>query len=83
MTKTIDDALKPGLTAEKIMNEIQPFLHDETSSYIDALVAYADQNNIEMQLIGDIVKRSPVLKAKVRQDAEDLRLLEKTKRLPV
>lgn len=82
MTK-VDDVLMPGLTAEKIMNDIAPYLTDAGSSYIDALVEYAEANNIEVQLIGDIVKKSPVLKAKVREDAESLRLVEKTARLPI
>lgn len=83
MTKTIDDVLTPGLTAEKILNDIAPYLKDPNASYIDALVEYAEKNNIEVQLIGDIVKKNPVLKAKVREDAEALRLVEKTARLPI
>jgi len=79
----IEAALQPGLNAEKVMKDIQKYIVSDESSYIDALVEYAEKNNIEMQLLGDIIKRAPALKAKVREDAEALRLLEKTSRLPL
>lgn len=73
--------MKLELTAEGILNEVSKFVNDEVT-YIDALVHYAEVNDIEIEVIGDIVRRSQIMKAKVHEDAEKLNLVEKTKRLP-
>jgi hypothetical protein len=70
------------LKAEQILKEVGPWVNEEVT-FMDALVHYAQKYDIEVELIGDIVKRSPILKAKIREDAERLRLMEKTARLPV
>ena len=68
--------------AEKILKEISGYVNNEVS-YIDALVHYAQKHDVEVELIGEIVKLSPVLKSKVRNDAEKYNLMEKTARLPI
>ena len=70
------------LKAEKILREVASYVNKEVS-FIDALVHYADKHDLEIELVGEIVRRSQVLKAKVREDAEELNLVDKTIRLPV
>jgi len=70
------------LKAEQILKEVAKWVNDDVS-FLDALSHYADKHNLEIELIGEIVRRSPILKAKVREDAEKLNMLEKTSRLPI
>lgn len=71
------------LSAEMILKEVEQYTNKEVS-LIDALVHFSEKHDIEIELIGEIVRRSVVLKAKVRNDAERLNLLEeKTAQLPV
>ena len=71
------------LTPEFILSEIEKYTNSDVS-LIDAIVYYAEQNDIEIELLGDIIRRSVVLKSKVRDDAERLNLLEeKTSKLPL
>lgn len=70
------------LKAEEIMKQISGYVNRDVS-FIDALVHYAEENDLEVELVGEIVRRSQVLKSKVREDAEVLNLLDKTTRLPV
>lgn len=71
------------LTAEIILKEVESFVNDDVT-LIDALVHYAETHNVEIELIGEIIRRSVVLKAKVRDNAEKLNLLdEKTAKLPI
>lgn len=74
----MNDAIK----AEDILFDIQKYINEEVS-YIDALVYYAETKNIEIDLIGEIIRRSPVLKSKVRDDAERLNMVERSLRLPI
>lgn len=70
------------MKAEQILVEIQSYVNEEVS-YIDALVYYAETNNLEIDLIGEIIRRSPVLKSKVRDDAERLNMVERSTKLPI
>jgi hypothetical protein len=70
------------LKSEQILKEISNYVNKDVS-FIDALVYYAEKYNLEVELIGEIVRRSPILKAKVRDDAEKFKLVEKTSKLPL
>lgn len=55
---------------EIIHREILPYL-DKSASYIDALIIYAEDNNIEIETLGDIIKKSSVLKDRIWKEASD------------
>jgi|GEM_PF-5661579 hypothetical protein len=74
--------MEEAMKADQILSEIQGFVNEEVS-YIDALVYYAETNNLEIDLIGEIIRRSPVLKSKVRDDAERLNMVERSSKLPI
>jgi hypothetical protein len=46
------------------------------SSYIDSLLEYAKENDIEIETVAEIVKKSPIIKEKIRSEAKDKRLLK-------
>jgi len=71
------------LTAEVILKEVENYVNKDVT-LIDALVHYSEIHNVEIELIGEIIRRSVVLKSKVREQAETLNLMaEKTSKLPV
>mgnify|MGYP003668522094 CR=1 FL=1 len=67
---------------EHIINDIAEVI-SKGVPYIDAVIDYADRHNLEVEVIGEIIKRSPVLKAKIYREAEELNMVEKLVRLPV
>jgi len=64
------------MTPEKIHHEISAMISSGVP-YIDALVEYAERNNLEIESIADVVKKSSILKEKIRSEAIDLRLVKK------
>ena len=70
------------LNAETILREISRYVNEDVT-YIDALVYYAETHNIEIEVIGEVIRRSQIMKAKVYEDAEKLNLVEKAQRLPI
>jgi hypothetical protein len=70
------------LNSEKIHKEILTYINREVS-YIDALVFYAQKYDIEIEVLGEMIRKSPILKSKVRDDAELLNLVEETVKLPI
>ncbi len=67
---------------EAIIDEISKYVNSDVS-YIDALVIYAENHGLEIEVLGEIVKRSVLLKSKIEEDAELLNLIEKTHKLPI
>ena len=61
------------MTPEKIHHDISKMIASGVP-YIDALIHYAEKNNLEIESIADIVKKSSILKEKVRSEAVDLKM---------
>lgn len=70
------------INTENIVKEIQAFI-DKGVPYIDAVVEYAEKNEVEIEVIGQMIRSSPILKAKIQYEAEELNMMDKTDRLPV
>lgn len=66
----------PPRTPEKVHHEIQEMLASGIN-YIDALVEYARINELEIETVAEIVKKSSILKEKVRTEAVVLRMVDK------
>lgn len=61
-------------TPERVHHEIQEMLANGIN-YIDALVEYARVNHLEIETVADIVKKSSILKEKVRGEAVQLKMV--------
>ena len=70
------------LNSERIMSEIAGYIYDGVP-YIDAVVEYAEKNGLEIEVVGQIIRKSPLLKANIYKEAEELNMVEKLVRLPV
>jgi hypothetical protein len=67
-------SVKPR-TPERVHHEIQEMLSKGTN-YIDALCEYARINELEIETVADIVKKSSILKEKVRSEAVELKMVQ-------
>ena len=66
--------------SEDFISDIESIVK-EGVSYMDALVEYAKRNNLEIETVGNIVSKIPVIKEKLTKESETLNLLPKTARL--
>jgi len=53
------------------------------SNYMEAVLDYAHKNDIEIEALADIIRKNPNIKSRIQDEAEDLRLMERTAKLPV
>lgn len=74
--KEITDMSVVALTPDRIHHEISRHI-SKGVPYIDALCHFADKNGIEIETIAQIVKKSSVLKEKIRTEAVDLRMVKR------
>lgn len=70
------------VNVEDILGYIQKRIA-QGSSYIDCILSYAEEYNIDIEVLGEIVRESPVLLSSVHEEAEGLNLVEKVQRLPI
>jgi uncharacterized membrane-anchored protein YitT (DUF2179 family) len=63
-------------TPEKIHMEIADKLA-KGATYIDALIEYAKENDLEIETVADIVKKSSIIKEKIRSEAIAMRMVKK------
>lgn len=64
-------------TPERIHFAIESKL-SRGSSYIDALVEYAKEKDIEIETVAEIIKKSSIIKEKIRTEAKSKRLLKES-----
>lgn len=70
------------LNSEYIMTEIENLIGNG-ATYIDAIVEFSERNDIEIEVVGEVIRRSPILKAKIHVEAEELNMVDRVARLPV
>lgn len=63
-------------TPERVHQEISEMLKNGVP-YIDALIEYAKKNELEIEAVADIVKKSNILKEKVRSEAESMKMIKR------
>lgn len=47
------------------------------ATYIDALIEYAKENDLEIETVANIVKKSSIMKEKIRSEAVAMRMVKK------
>jgi hypothetical protein len=66
------------LSKDKFAEDIEALVLKTKMNYIDAIVEYCAQNNIELENVGRLVSKP--LKEKLRYDATELNYLKRTSR---
>ena len=82
--KEIDEALSAKfISKDKFASDIEALVLKTRLNYIDAIVQYCEQNEIELDTVNKLVSKP--LKEKLKVEAMDLNFLKKTShgKLPV
>lgn len=67
---------------QQILKEISQYMNDDVG-ILDALTHYANKHDVEVEVLGEIVRKSPTMMARATLEAEKMRLIEATHRLPI
>ena len=77
--KKIEEILNQKfLSKDKFAEDIESLVLETKMSYIDAIVQYCEDNNIEVESVNKLVSKP--LKEKIRWEATELNYLKKTSR---
>jgi hypothetical protein len=77
--------LTPILDENQFLDSIQDIVDrsHNGSNYLDAVIEYSQIHDLDLEVLGEVIKRLPALMMKLQVDAEDLRFLKRTARLPI
>ena len=77
--KEIDEAINQKFVSkEKFAEDIEKLVLATNMNYIDAVVQYCEDNEIELDSVGKLISKP--LKEKIKCDAMELNFLKKTTR---
>lgn len=77
--KKVEEVLNQKfLSKDKFAEDIESLVLETKMSYIDAIVQYCEDNNIEVESVNKLVSKP--LKEKIRWEATELNYLKKTSR---
>lgn len=65
-----------------IAKEIESLVRDG-SDIIDAVCYWCEVNGVDIETAASLIKKDQVLKSKIRFQAEELNIIEKSARLPI
>ena len=75
--KDIDEAInKKFVSKEKFADDIEQLVKRTKMNYIDAIVQYCDDNEIEIESVGKLISKP--LKEKIKYVATELNYMKKT-----
>ena len=77
-TEVNEELNKKFLSKDKFAEEIEALVKNTKMNYIDAIVQFCEENNIELDGISKLISRP--LKEKLRYNATELNFLKKTTR---
>jgi hypothetical protein len=65
------------------IDDIENLCRSKNMDYIDAVVMWCETNKVEVEYIGNLIKKDIVMKSKIQLEAENLNVLKRSARLPV
>lgn len=78
----LDDEIV-SISGNNFSQQIEEMVWQMDVSYMDAVLAWCETRGLEPEVGAELVKRSKPLMSKIQLEAEDLRFLKKTARLPL
>jgi len=71
------------LQYDEFLAHVHKIARRSDCNYMEAVLDYAQKNDIEIEALADIIRKNPNLKSRIQDEAEDLFMMEKTAKLPV
>ena len=71
------------ITVQQFVRDIEELVEKGKIDYIDAVLHYCEENEMEIETLASMVRNSSKLKSRIQLEAELVNLLPKTTKLPI
>lgn len=68
---------------QNIIDGIVNLVNNHSIGYLDACIMYAEENNLEIEVVAECIKKSEMIKGNLEIEGEALHFLKKINRLPL
>lgn len=75
--------LDPKVTVNNFQLVIEQCVHKQGMGYLEAIIWYCEQHNIEIEAVASLIKKSEAIKAKLEAECEEHNMIQKQPRLPI
>lgn len=75
--------LDARVTVNNFQTTIENCVHKQGMGYLEAVMWYCEKNNVEIEAVASLIRKSEVIKAKLEAECEDQNMIQKKPRLPV
>lgn len=72
-----------NLSSNSFAQDIEKLCRTKKLEYIDAVVHWCETNKVEVEFVAGLIKKDPVFKSKIQEEAENLNILKRSARLPI
>ena len=66
-----------------LSREVDKLTKHTEGDIIDAICHWCEENNVDIETAASLIKKDPVLRAKIQIEAESLNILSPSARLPI
>lgn len=66
----------------RICNEIEQMIVDKSMSYMDAVILYCEEKELEIEYVAKIISNDTNIRVKIEEEAESLNFMKPRYRLP-
>jgi hypothetical protein len=78
-----DEQLNAILNIKDFIEKIDAIAHEKRLDYIDAVVLFCEQTGLEVETAAKLIKSNAKMKARIKNDAENLNYFPKSAKLPL
>ena len=71
------------VTSNSFYMDVENLCKSKNLEYIDAVVYWCEQHNVEVEFVAQLIKKDQALKSKIQAEAENLNILKRGARLPI
>jgi len=70
-------------SAADFMSEIENVVREKKVTHLEAVLLYCEDKGVEIETAASIIKSSVKMKARIQDDAEEMNMLPKSRKLPI
>ncbi len=75
--------LDQRVTVNTFQTAIESCVHKKGMGYLEAIMWYCEQHNIEIEAVASLIKKSEAIRTKLEAECEDQNMIQRQPKLPL
>jgi len=75
--------LDQRVTVNNFQTAIESCVHKKGMGYLEAIMWYCEQHNVEIEAVASLIKKSEAIRTKLEAECEDQNMIQRQPKLPL